>query len=204
MFSVLSMKSAESFSVLSSHRHQDVFLHSFWVASQDVYDAIAFMHAARRLCRQQMMWRLWSIFSQKEFFFTLGSIMVRKADKNSIWYKILSTKTPLCLFVYYMNIKDFSYSRLCNNLQGANGPSDIRGRWYLICEYQLCTLYRRKSRLSDTLGANSPVQTNIFPVYYIYVCRLSVLYVYSYACSKLFSLSLSFCLLRFYGPCCLK
>ena len=82
-----------------------------------------------------------------------------------------------------MNIKDFSYSRLCNNLQGANGPSDIRGRWYLICEYQLCTLYRRKSRLSDTLGANSPVQTNIFPVYYIYVCRLSVLYVYSYACS---------------------
>ena len=82
-----------------------------------------------------------------------------------------------------MNIKDFSYSRLCNNLQGANGPSDIRGRRYLICEYQLCTLYRRKSRLSDTLGANSPVQTNIFPVYYIYVCRLSVLYVYSYACS---------------------
>ena len=38
------------------------------------------------------------------------------------------SQTLLCLFVYYMNIKDFSYSRLCNNLQGANGPSDIRGR----------------------------------------------------------------------------
>ena len=33
MFSVLSVKPAEYFSVLSSHRHQDVFLHFFCVSS---------------------------------------------------------------------------------------------------------------------------------------------------------------------------
>ena len=33
VFSLLSMKPAESFSVLSSQRRQDVFLHSFWVSS---------------------------------------------------------------------------------------------------------------------------------------------------------------------------
>ena len=33
LFSLLSMKSAESFSVLPSQRHQGVFLHFFWVSS---------------------------------------------------------------------------------------------------------------------------------------------------------------------------
>ena len=33
MFSLLSTKPAESFSALSSQRHQDMFLHSFWVSS---------------------------------------------------------------------------------------------------------------------------------------------------------------------------
>ena len=33
LFSLLSTKPAESFSALSSQRHQDVFLHSFWVSS---------------------------------------------------------------------------------------------------------------------------------------------------------------------------
>jgi len=49
----------------------------------------------------------------------------------------------------------------------------------------------------------------IFPVYYIYVCRLSVdiscelwYFICVFVC--LFSLSLSFCSLCFYGPCCLK
>jgi len=49
----------------------------------------------------------------------------------------------------------------------------------------------------------------IFPVYYIYVCRLSVViscelwyFICVFVC--LFSLSLSFRLLCFYGPCCLK